>query len=135
MGSEMELGPGKALKVSNLFCHPDNCRDTLPSWSYGKEMCSFIPRGMPFLHCVPRMHDEYSRSISMSCPGTIPLALVFKANCFHLLLLYVPLYLSCFPFPHCLAASFFLCFLDSRFFVQKAPKKSKRGEKMHIASH
>lgn len=86
---------------------------------------------------VPQGQYIYSGSISRSCLSAIP-PLIFNATCFHILLLRpCPFRADGFssPFPLCLAAFFFLSFLDSHFFVQKAPEKGKRGEMMHVASH
>lgn len=98
--------------------------------------CKSFPPGM-WYPLVPQGQHTYSGSISRSCPITIP-PLVFNATCFHILLLCpCPFRADGFssPFPLCLAAFFSLSFLDSHFFVQKAPRKGKRGETMHGASH
>ena len=87
-------------------------------------------RALPFLHRVPRAQDEYSGSMSPPCPGPSPLSLVFHANCFHLLLPYVPLQLLCFPFPLCLAASFSLLLPGFPFLCsESSPQKRVKGEK------
>lgn len=80
---------------------------------------------------VPQGQHTYSGSISRSCSIAIP-PLIFNATCFHILFLCPCPFRAdgfSFPFPLCLSAFFFLSFLDSHFFVQKAPGKVKEEKR------
>lgn len=128
MGVGTELGQGGLRRSRSLF-PSHSCRDAPPG-SEREGRCNCFPPGMQYPP-VPQGQHTYSRSISRSCPIAIP-PLIFNATCFHILLLCPCLFRAdgfSSPFPLCLAAFFFFSFLDSHFFVQKAPGKVKEEKR------